>query len=73
MIYNPRFDGLCEAKKLSFACQLVKGMLTNGVIQDVFMYASLLDHLCKSVRLDEAVAILGDMENNRVEPKRQLL
>ena len=39
-------------------------MKDYGIPPSIVTYASLLDGLCRSVRLDEAVSLLEDMEDH---------
>ncbi|XP_021836080.1 putative pentatricopeptide repeat-containing protein At1g12700, mitochondrial [Spinacia oleracea] len=43
-------------------------MQAHGIPPDVITYSSLVDVLCKSARLDAAVAILKDMEDKGIKP-----
>lgn len=50
--------------RLPLARILFKEMKDYGIPPSIVTYASLLDGLCRSVRLDEAVSLLEDMEDH---------
>ena len=65
--FNTLIDGLCKAKRIDDATELIEQMVKEGLQPDNITYNSILTHYCKQGNIKKAADVLETMTANGSE------